>query len=51
VNYAVKSGYLLSLLESVPELSAKLKEANTKKIKFEEVLERPKQAAALVLFY
>ena len=26
VNYAVKSSYLLSFLESVPEVSAKLKE-------------------------
>ena len=51
VNYAVKSSYLLSFLESVPEVSAKLKEANTKEIKFEEVVERAKQAAVLVLVY
>ena len=30
VNYAVKSSLLLSFLESVPEVSAKLKEPNTK---------------------
>ena len=30
VNYAVKSSFLLSFLESVPEVSAQLKEANTK---------------------
>ncbi len=51
VNYAVKSGYLLSFLESVPEVSAKLKEANAKGIKFKEVVEQAKQAAALVLVY
>jgi hypothetical protein len=51
VNYAVKSSYLLSFLESVPEVSAKLKEANGKEIKFEEVVEKAKQAAVLVLVY
>ncbi|MFO1487293.1 MAG: tetratricopeptide repeat-containing serine protease family protein [Verrucomicrobiota bacterium] len=51
VNYAVKSSYLLSFLESVPEVSAKLKEANTKEVKFEEVVEQAKQAAVLVLVY
>jgi serine protease Do len=30
VNYAVKSSYLLSFLESVPEVAAKLKEPSTK---------------------
>src|SRR6185436_14312205 len=30
VNYAVKSSFLLGFLESVPEVSAKLKEPNTK---------------------
>ena len=30
VNYAVKSSFLLSFLESVPEVAAKLKEPNTK---------------------
>jgi serine protease Do len=51
VNYAVKSSYLLSFLESVPEVSAKLKEANGKEIKFEEVVEKAKQSAVLVLLY
>ena len=51
VNYAVQSGYLLSFLESVPEVSAKLKEANGKEIKFDEVVEKAKQAAVLVLVY
>ena len=51
VNYAVKSGYLLSFLESVPDVAAKLKEANGKEIKFEEVVEQAKQSAVLVLVY
>ena len=51
VNYAVKSSYLLSFLESVPDVSVKLKEANGKEIKFEEVVEKAKQAAVLVLVY
>ena len=32
VNYAVKSSYLLSFLESAPEVSAKLKAPNTKEL-------------------
>jgi len=38
VNYAVKSSYLLSFLESVPEVSARLKEPETKERKFEDVV-------------
>jgi len=37
VNYAVKSSYLLSFLESVPEVAAKLKDAHSKDRKFEDV--------------
>ena len=37
-NYAIKSSYLLSFLESVPEVAAKLKKPNTKEKKFEDVL-------------
>ncbi len=51
VNYAVKSSFLLSFLESVPEVSAKLKEPNTKERKFEDVVENAEQAAVLVLVY
>ncbi len=51
VNYAVKSSYLLSFLESVPEVSAKLKEPNTKEKKFEDVVKEAEQAAVLVLVY
>jgi S1-C subfamily serine protease len=51
VNYAVKSSFLLGFLESVPEVSAKLKEANTKGRKFEDVVKSAEQAAVLVLVY
>jgi hypothetical protein len=48
LNYAVKSSFLLSFLESVPEVSAKLKEPNAGERKFEEVVEAAEQAAVLV---
>ena len=51
VNYAIKSSYLLSFLESVPEVSAKLKEPETKERKFEDVVKSAEQAAVLVLVY
>jgi len=51
VNYAVKSSYLLSFLEAVPEVSAKLKEPNTGERKFEDVVKSAEQAAVLVLVY
>ena len=51
VNYAVKSSLLLSFLESVPEVAAKLKEPNTKVHKFEDVVKSAEQAAVLVLIY
>ena len=51
VNYAVKSSFLLSFLESVPEVSAKFKEPNTKERKFEDVVKSAEQAAVLVLVY
>jgi len=51
VNYAVKSSYLLSFLESVPEVSAKLKEPETKERKFEDVVKSAEQSAVLVLVY
>jgi len=51
LNYAVKSSYLLSFLESVPEVSAKLKEPETKERRFEEVVKSAEQAAVLVLVY
>ena len=51
VNYAVKSSFLLSFLESVPEVSAKLKEPNTQERKFDEVVKSAEEAAVLVLVY
>jgi TPR repeat protein len=51
VNYAVKSSFLLSFLESVPDVSAKLKAPNTKDEKFEDVVKSAQDAAVLVLVY
>ena len=51
VNYAVKSSYPLSLLESVPEVSAKLKEPETKERKFDDVVKSAEQTAVRVLVY
>ena len=54
VNYAVKSSFLLGFLESVPEVSAKLKEpksSQTATPKFEDVSKDAEQAAVLVLVY
>ena len=49
VNYAVKSSLLLSFLESVPEVDAKLKSPVTADRKFEEVV-RSAQAAAVLVY-
>ena len=46
-----KDSYLLSFLKSVPEVAAKLKEANTKDRKFEDVVKSVEQATVLVLVY
>jgi TPR repeat protein len=52
VNYAIKSSLVNMLLESVPELSGKLKEANpAKAVKSEETVNRAQEAAALILVY
>jgi S1-C subfamily serine protease len=51
VNYAVKSSFLLSFLESVPEVAAKMKDPRTKEEKFEDVVKSAEQAAVLVLVY
>jgi TPR repeat protein len=51
VNYAVKSSLLLSFLESVPEVDAKLKQPNTADEKFEDVVKSAQDAAVLVLVY
>jgi hypothetical protein len=51
VNYAVKSSFLLSFLESVPGVEARLKKPNTADEKYEEVVKQAQQAAVLVLVY
>jgi hypothetical protein len=51
VNYAVKSSFLLGFLESVPEVVSKLKDPNTSDMQSEEVVEKEKAAAVLVLVY
>ena len=51
MNYAVKSSLLLSFLESVPEVAAKLKEPNVKDVAFEDVVKSAQAAAVLVLVY
>lgn len=54
VNYAVKTSFLLGFLESVPEVSAKLKEPKSLQTaipKFEDVVKSAEQAAVLVLVY
>ena len=51
VNYAVKSSFLLSFLESVPDVSAKLKAPNTADEKFSDVVKSAQSAAVLVLVY
>jgi S1-C subfamily serine protease len=51
VNYAVKSSFLLSFLESVPNVSAKLKAPVTADRKFENVVKSAQDAAVLVLVY
>jgi S1-C subfamily serine protease len=51
VNYAVKSSFLLSFLESVPDVSAKLKEPGSKESNFEDVVKSAGKGAALVLVY
>lgn len=51
VNYAVKSSCLLSFLDSIPKVAAKLKEPNPKDRKFEDAVKSAEQAAVLVLVY
>jgi hypothetical protein len=51
INYAVKSSLLLSFLESVPDVSAKLKTPMTADPKFEDVVKSAQDAAVLVLVY
>jgi len=47
----VKSSLLLSFLESVPDVSAKLKASNMADEKFEDVVKCAQDAAVMVLVY
>ncbi len=51
VNYAVKSSFLLSFLESVPAVANKLKDPLTAERKFEDVVKSAQDAAVLILVY
>ena len=52
VNYAIKSSYVLPLLEAVPELRGKLKQPSpAKERKFDDIVREAEEAAALVLVY
>jgi hypothetical protein len=51
VNYAVKSSLLLSFLESVPEISAKLRVPISAERKLDDVVQSAQAAAVLVLVY
>jgi S1-C subfamily serine protease len=51
VNYAVKSSFLLSFLESVPAVSAKIKAPLTSDRRFEDVVKSAQDAEVLVLVY
>jgi hypothetical protein len=48
---AVKSSLLLSFLESVPDVAAKLKAVNTADEKFSDVVKDVQSASVLVLVY
>jgi len=51
VKYALHSSFLLSFLESVPDVSDKLKSPNAKDEKFEDVVKQAQAATVLVLVY
>ncbi len=51
VNYAIKSSFLLALLESVPEIAAKATAPFTKERNFEDVVKSVQDASVLVLVY
>jgi TPR repeat protein len=51
VNYAIKSSYLLSFLEAVPEVSGGLLDARTNDQKFEAVVDDVKKATVLIIGY
>lgn len=51
VNYAIKSSFLLGFLESVPDVSSKLKIPYSSPRKFEDIVNSTARATVLVLVY
>ncbi len=51
VNYAIKSSYLLSFLESVPEAAEGITDAKSDEQKFESIVDEIKQASVLIIGY
>jgi TPR repeat protein/S1-C subfamily serine protease len=51
VNYAVKSSFLLSFLESVPEVVSNLKQRNASNMQSAELVEKVKGATVIVVVY
>lgn len=51
VNYAVKSSLVLNLLESIPEISSKLRQPLTNNRKFEDVVNGVEESSVLILAY
>ena len=51
VNYAVKSSYLLSFLEAVPEVGTEMLKERTNEQKFEAVVDDVKKATVLIIGY
>ena len=51
VNFAVKSSYLLSFLEAMPEVSGEMVDERTDEREFETVVESVKKASVLVVGY
>jgi S1-C subfamily serine protease len=51
VNYAVKSQYLLRLLESIPEIAPKLKPPGTEEKKAEGIATSAEMASVMILIY
>ncbi len=52
VNYAIKSSFILSLVDAVPELAGKLKTPwPAKERKFDDVIKEAEESATLVLVY
>jgi hypothetical protein len=51
VNYAIKSGFLLSFLESLPDISGHLREPSSREMIFEDVIAMVEKSTVLVLVY